>query len=230
MQKKWRGINTTQKKINESNPITIINRLKQKSISLPRIDDNKRWAGYPSLAGTAKTISKLIPKSRYYVEAFAGTAKVYQELPTTKYLCAVLNDKSNFIYKWLRREFKNNDFTFITKLDFINCIKTWDGYNTVFLFDMPWHKSYYDQTFSYFNRKDVKQYDNDLLKICNKIEGKFIITTRKENQRMLQSKFNNYLIQSEYVLCGKYPKVMLTTNFTIPKAKRLNHGVVEIRQ
>ena len=184
MKKKWRGINTTQKKINESSAITIINRLKQKSISLPRIDDKKRWAGYPSLAGTAKTISKLIPFCDYYVEAFAGTAKVYQELKQSKYNIAILNDKSDFIYRWLKKEFPRNFYTKITKLDFINCIKKWDSVNTVFLFDMPWYKSYYDQTFSFFNRKDVKQYDEDLLKICNKIKGKFIITTRKENQRM----------------------------------------------
>ena len=56
--KKWRGIETTQEAINENKAVTIVNRLGQKSISLPRIDDGKRWAGYPGLAGTAKKIAK----------------------------------------------------------------------------------------------------------------------------------------------------------------------------
>ena len=84
MVEKWRGIKTTQKRINENKPKTIINRLGQKSLSLPRIDDKKRWAGYPSLAGTARKIAKLIPKCKYYIEPFAGTAKVFQMLDNIK--------------------------------------------------------------------------------------------------------------------------------------------------
>jgi len=224
--KKWRGIKTTQIHKNENIPITIVNRLGQKSLSMPRIDDKKRWAGYPSLAGTARIIAQLIPKNLIiYAEPFAGTAKVYQELLKRQkntnnnfvFMQGVLNDKSEFINIWLKKEMPKN--TVITKRDFVNFIKTWDGIDTFFLIDMPWNKSYYDQTFSCFDRNTVQDYDNEILELCKIINGKFIITTRKENKLMLNSKYNNYLVKSEYVLCGKYPKVLLTTNLKLKKLK-----------
>ena len=218
MVEKWRGIKTTQKRINEKNPVTIVNRLGQKSLSLPRIDDKKRWAGYPSLAGTARKIAKLIPKCKYYIEPFAGTAKVFQMLEKNhpnKYEYTILSDTSKFIYKWLNKEMNLN--TIILNMDFKNTVEYWNKHNSVFLLDPPWNKSYYAQSFSSFNRKSVKDYDLEVLELCRKIKGKFIITTRKENTRMLNSEFNNYLIESEYILCGKFPKVMLTTNIKYRK-------------
>lgn len=223
--KKWRGIKTTQIHKNETLPVTIVNRLKQKSLSMPRIDDKKRWAGYPSLAGTARVIAQLVPRNLIiYAEPFAGTAKVYQELlklntDYTIFAQGVLNDKSKFINTWLKKEMPKN--TMITKRDFVNFMKTWDGKDTFFLIDMPWNKSYYDQIFSCFNRDSVQEYDNEILEFCKKIKGKFIITTRKENERMLNSGFNNYLVKSIYVLCGKYPKVLLTTNLKLKKLKQI---------
>lgn len=216
--KKWRGIKTTQIHKNENFAKTIINRLGQKSISLPRIDDKKRWAGYPSLAGTARVIAQLIPKCYYYVEPFAGTVKVYQMLSKEKYKRAVLNDKSKFIYKWLQKEFKPY---IITKDDFIDCILRWDSKKTFYLIDPVWNKSYYDQKFSHFDRESVTEYNEDVLEFLENLKGKFIITTRKENKLMLNSKYNNYLVKSEYVLCGKYPKVLLTTNLKLKKLKQI---------
>lgn len=216
LDKKWRGIKTTQERKNENEPITITNRLGQYSISLPRIDDNKRWAGYPSLSGTARRIAKIIPPCLYYVEPFAGTAKVYQELikirPLVTIAKFILNDKSDFIFNWLKANMTN---TIITQDDFKDCILKRDSKHTVFLIDMPWFKSYYDQSFSCFDRESVKDYETQVLELCKTLKGKFIITTRKENQRMLKSGFFNYLVTSEYVLCGKYPRVLLTTNFKI---------------
>ncbi len=209
MEQKWRGIKTTQKKVNELEPKTIVNRLGQKSISLPRIDDKKRWAGYPGLAGTARKIAKLIPRMDYYIEPLAGTAKVYQEL-TFKPHFVILNDKSEFIHKWLKKEFKLIN---IWNIDFKECMhKFIDHKNVFFMIDQPWHKSYYDQDFSHFNRESIKEYDEEILDLCRNMKGKFIITTRKENNRMLNSGFKNTLIESEYVVCGKYPKVLVTTN------------------
>jgi len=212
---KWRGIPTTQKKKNENEPKTIINRLGQKSISLPRIDDKKRWAGYPALAGTAKQIAAMIPNCTYFVEPFAGTAKVYQELlkrtdVTIKH--HILNDTSLFIYKWLIRELPEAT---VTNEDFTKCVKRWDSPDTFFLFDPAWHKSYYNQKFSSFNRESVTEYNKEIIEICKKIEGKFIIATRKENPTMLKSGFKTKLIKSEYVVSGKYPQVLLTTNMEL---------------
>lgn len=217
MKTKWRGIETTQKKINERKAITIVNRLGQKSMSLPRIDDKKRWAGFPGLAGTAKKIAKLIPSSMtttrsLYVEPFAGSAKVYQELIKWDSLWtgqSVLNDTSKFVTDWLKENFKEAK---ITSIDFNKCIRKHDSKKTIFVIDPPWVKSYYDQGFSSFNRKNVKEYDKELIELCQNIQGKFIITTRKENTVMKNSGFTNKLIRSIYVVSGKYPQVMLTHN------------------
>ncbi|KKN75450.1 hypothetical protein LCGC14_0380710 [marine sediment metagenome] len=220
--KKFRGIKTTQEPLNEYAPKTIVNRLGQKSISLPRIDDGKRWAGFPGLSGVARRITNVIPECRWYVEPFAGTAKVFQEILKSKKFTNtqfVLNDKSKFIFNWLLKEFFNDSNVVILVEDFTNCIKCWDGPETFFLFDIPWNRSYYDQKFSCFDRYAVKEYEEEILKICETIQGKFIITTRKESIRMKKSKFYNTLVTSEYVVSGKYPKVMLTSNFKIDGRK-----------
>ena len=209
---KWRGIETTQKKINERKARTIINRLGQKSMSLPRIDDKKRWAGFPGLAGTAKKIAKLIPFTSTYVEPFAGSAKVYQEYLKRgdwNYSKVVLNDTSKFVTDWLKKEFKEAQ---VTSIDFGKCIKKHDSRSTIFVIDPPWTKSFYDQGFSSFNRETVKEYDQEILKLCQDIRGYFIITTRKENKIMKNSEFNHKIVKSIYVVSGKYPKVMLTHN------------------
>jgi len=207
-----RGIKSTTKHKHETVAKTIKNRLGQLSISLPRIDDKKRWAGYPGIAGIARKTSMLVPECKYYVEPFAGTVKVYQELLKRKELGIkhfILNDTSNFTCKWLIKEFHNAT---ITNEDFVKCMKRWDSPETFFLIDQPWNRSYYEQKFSSFNRDSVAVYDNEIIDLCRKIEGKFIITTRKENQRMIKSGFKNKLIRSEYVVSGKYPRVLLTTN------------------
>ena len=217
MKEKWRGIRTTSEEINEDEAVTVVNRLGQKTISLPRITDDKRWAGFPGLAGTAKKIAKMVPSCLYYVEPFAGTAKVNQELikrfkdPTDEIFIqeAILNDKSRFIYDWLEKEFPQ---AVITNFDFTDCIERWNSPNTVFMIDPPWNKSYYLQKFSCFDRKNTNEYYEELLDMCNYIRGKFIITTRKENKMMLNSGYKNILIESIYAVSGKYPKVMVTTN------------------
>lgn len=217
MKETHRGIPTTTIKKHEKIAKTIINRLGQKSISLPRIDDKKSWAGYPGIAGVAKKVAKLIPQCKYFIEPFSGTAKVYQQMlkrQDIKIEHYILNDTSSFVYNWLIKEFP--DAT-ITNEDFTSCIKRWDSPESFFLIDQPWNKSYYKQKFSSFNRKSVNAYDNEVIELCKKMQGKFIITTRKENQRMLKSGFTNKLIKSVYVVSGKYPKVLLTTNLDLKK-------------
>lgn len=212
IKKKWRGIETTQKKINENKAVTIINRLGQKSMSLPRIDDNKRWAGYPGLSGTARKIAKLIPFTSTYVEPFAGAAKVYQEYLKRgdwNFSKVILNDTSKFVSDWLKKEFKEVQ---VTSIDFAKCIKKHDSRTTIHIIDPPWTKAFYMQGFSSFNRNTVREYDEELLELCQDIRGFFIITTRKENTLMKNSEWNNKIIKSEYVVSGKYPRVMLTHN------------------
>lgn len=212
MIERHRGIPTTTKPKFEGEARTIRNRLGQLSISLPRIDDKKRWAGYPGLAGSARQIAAMIPFCRTYVEPFAGTAKVYQELRRLKLdypKSAILNDKSKFIYTWLKQTFSK---VTITNNDFASCMWYNDSFETFYLIDPPWFRTYYDQVFSCFDRESIKSYDEEIIQICKKLKGKFIITTRKENQVMLKSGFKNEYVQSEYVVSGKYPQVLVTHN------------------
>lgn len=217
-----RGIVTTRKKINEKDLVTITNRFKQLSVDLPRIDDVKRWAGYPGLTGVSRRLSKILPTCTYYIEPFAGTAKVYQallKLEEKKFSFAVLNDNGPRIFEWLKKNFTE---PIITCEDFTETIRTYDHKKTLHLIDGPWNRGYYEQYFSCFNRLNVKEYDLDILKECEKITGSFIITSRKENMRFLKAGYNNYLIQSEYVVSGRYPKVMLTTNLRFDMLEKWN--------
>lgn len=222
---KWRGIKTTSIPKHEDRAVTIKNRLGQLSFSLPRIDDGKRWAGFPGLAGTAKEIAKIIEKYAadytYYVEPFAGAARVYQELKklkqTPRYY--ILNEKSDFINEWLHREFGYHHRTKIYKKDFAVCIKKYDSKDTLFLIDLPWVKSFYDQGFAVFDRNSVIEYEEEVLKLCKNIKGKFIITTREERIRMQKSGFKHKTITSIYKVSGKLPKVLLTHNLDLRKKK-----------
>ena len=74
------------------------------------------------------------------------------------------------------------------------------------------HDQCLDKKFSCFDRYSVKEYCEQILELCKNLNGKFIITSRKENKIMLNSEFKKKLITSSYVLCGKYPKVLITTN------------------
>lgn len=219
---KWRGIKTTQKKTNESKPKLRINRFNQLTVSLPRIDDKKRWAGSPGLTGISRKLAKIILPLDFdfYIEPFAGMARVFQELIKIKedHSGIVLNDTSKFVYEFLQEHFENK-VMLITNQDFVECFKRWDSKKAFFLIDKPWNKNFYNQEFSSFNRESVKAYDEEILKICKSMEGSFIITNRKENVMMLRSPFNNYLMQSEYVVSGHLPLVLLTTNLNLDNVK-----------
>lgn len=215
MKESHRGIPTNTSKRHERVPITKINRFNQKTMSLPRIDDKKRWAGYPGITGISRKLALLVPECSMYVESFAGSCKTYQELLKIiplKFNIAILNDKAKFTSEWLKREFP---LAVVTNEDFSDTFQTYNTKRSFFMIDQPWFPGSYDQSYSCFNRKNIKEYDIEVLKYCEKLQGKFIITTRKENTRMLKSGFNNYLLQSEYVVCGRLPKVLLTTNLKL---------------
>lgn len=202
---------TNPEKRNENEAVTITNRLGQLSISLPRITDDKRLRGYPGLAGTANRIAQLVPSNVYYVEPFAGTAKVFQETSISKFMGWYLNDKSKFVYQWLLREF--GDRAHISNLDFNEIFDMFeDRPNASIVIDQPWHKSFYDKEYSCFDRKDVKTYDMEILKRCGKVKGVFLICSDRKNPRMLKSGFNNYLVTGEYMVAGGYTKTLVTTN------------------
>ena len=206
-----RGITTNPTPKNENTPVVITNRLHQLSLSLPRIDDKKRFAGFPGLSGWAAKLAKLIPKSKFYVEPFAGMAKVYQEIDKSKIQYAVLNDKAKYLANVLRKEFPEAN---VTNTDYAYCIKKYDTPETFFLIDEPWNKFFYAQGFSSFTEESVKQYDEKVLKLCRNIQGKFIVTT-KNSKVFKNSEFNNATVKSIYTVCGNYPEILITTNLKL---------------
>jgi len=227
----YRGITTTTRRLHEYKPKTIINRFKTLSISLPRIDNKKRWAGFPGLTGVSQLLAKFTPECKYYVEPFAGSAKVYQEIlkiKPLKFQEAILNDNSKFVVTWLKENFSEGPL--ITKMDFTHIMKIYNLPNTHMNIDQPWNRGYYDQHFGNFNRKSVIQYDKDVLQQVEKLQGvTFMITTRKENTRMLRSGYNNYLIPSCYVLSGHYPKVLVTTNLRMDAFEKIKEGDIKTK-
>lgn len=213
---KWRS----ETNRGEERAITVLNRYGLKTFSLPRFTEDKRLFGYPGLSGTCRGIVDFINKNMHqfvhYVEPFAGSAKVYQELSKQHYFYSTLNDKSPFIAEWLKREF--DDYTVeVTCEDFVDCTrKRINDITTLYVFDAPWNKSFYNQGYSCFDRK-LKEYDEQILELCRKIKGKFIICSKKGNKRMLDSEFTSALITGDYPIFGKLPQTLITTNIEVKR-------------
>lgn len=201
---------------NEDEPVTTFNMLGQRTISLPRITDDKRLRGYPGLAGTARKLAQLVPSNEMYIEPFAGTAKVYQEINKGKFLKFLLNDKSKFVHKWLQQNFMDDPNMTISCQDFEEVMGNfYDKSNISWLIDQPWHKSFYDKNYSCFNRESVKKYDEAVLYYCREMRGKFIICTDRANPRMLKSGFDNYIVVGDYKVAGGFTKTLITTNIRL---------------
>ena len=105
----------------------------------------------------------------------------------------------------------------ITESDFADCIRKYDSKKTIFMIDAPWDKPRYKQPFLNFNRNSIKEYDEEIVKLCKNMKGKFIIASRKENRIFLKSGFKHHLVKSIYVLSGHYPRVLMTTNIGMKK-------------
>ena len=192
MKETHRGIHTDSSPKNELKLKTITNRWGQLSLSLPRIDDKKRWAGYPGNTGISRKLARLIKPCITYAEPFSGTAKVAQELMKLKpksYKKIYLNDTAPKIAAWLKKNFPKHN---VTCKDYTKLVKQLDSKRTVFLFDPPWFRSYYDTVFSSFNRSNVAEYEEELLELCNTMKATFYITTRLESKRMQQSDFGTF--------------------------------------
>lgn len=205
-----RGIRTNPNKKHESKLRIIKNRFGQYTLSLPRIDDKKRLAGYPGLTGWSRALASMVPICKFYVEPLAGMAKVYQALDKSKIKYAILNDKAKPLIPILKQCFPGAN---ITNTDFIYCIKKYDTPETFQLIDVPWYANYYAQGFSTFTEKSIKTYDEKVLDVCKTLTGKFIITS-KPKSIFRKSDFTTAIIKSEYAVCGNYPELMITTNLT----------------
>ena len=86
---------------------------------------------YPGLLRMAKFIGPYFPKTKYYVEPFSGLARTAKH---SRSKIMILNDKSEYSNYYCRKKYPK---AIIENLDFIDCIKKYDGPDTFFLIDLP---------------------------------------------------------------------------------------------
>ena len=142
-----------------------------------RIHNDKSLPGYPGLTHTAHLIAEYIPKSKIYVEPFAGLGRLTRHIQAKT---IILNDKSDFAFKH-NQKFKP---AIIEQLDFIDCIKKYDSKDTFFLIDPPWFFNIY------FNNKgpicDLKpiEYYIKLFELLPVLKGNWILCCDKNEREI----------------------------------------------
>jgi len=178
---------------------------------------------YPGLFWMSKFIGPYFPKTKYYVEAFSGLAR------TAKYSRSqimILNDKSEYSNYYCH---KKHPKAIIENLDFIDCIKKYDGSDTFFLIDPPWRIDFYEGkgmtarsktgiTGAFIDRS-AKQYLTDLKQILPTLKGHYIVTLptnfscRKQKGKIVfPSPYSKSLRHHKGHLFGNHPSTVLFSN------------------
>lgn len=165
--------------------------------------------GYPGLTHTAKLIVDYIPNSKIYVEPFAGLGRVAKLINTEK---MVLNDMSDYAFKFLKSKFKK---AFVTQEDFIDCIKRWDSQDTFFFIDPPWRDQMYEFEGGFINRT-IPQYYTELLELMPKINGDWFIcsdnTEGQTKKALSKSGYENIVLESTKRVITARVKVRMISN------------------
>lgn len=128
--------------------------------------------GYPGLTHTADQIANIIGECDIFCEPFAGLGRVSRFVSAKKY---VLNDMSDFSFKFLKENFPN---AIVTQEDFIKCIKENDSEKTTFLFDPPWARKDYADNPKTFCDRGVGEYYKALHSIVKDLKGRWFCVGR----------------------------------------------------
>ena len=116
------------------------------------VNGKKKFGGYPGLALTALQISEYIPPVKIFVEPFAGLGRISRHVKAERY---ILNDKSEYALNFLKNHFTAE----VTNLDFADCIRLYDGSDTFFFIDPPWHYDVYNKNSNcYCDRLPIEYY------------------------------------------------------------------------
>ena len=180
---------------------------------------------YPGLYWTARYIGPYIPKSRIYVECFAGLAR------TAKYAKAkiiVLNDKSKISNIYCKKKFRK---AIIENMDFEKTLKKYDGPNTFFLIDPPWRISYYNGNKEIrtthgkptkhrhskaieggFIDKTAREYIIQIKEILPKLKGDWILTLGPSYHSHFKEYYSDMVTTLRPTLFGYFPKTWLFSN------------------
>ena len=151
--------------------------------------------GYPGLEHTAEFIKPLIPKSKIYVEVFAGMGRTVEE---DKHETIILNDKSDFAIEKLKDKFPNAT---ITQDDFREVIKKYYKNPDAFLFmDPPWRKNIYkNNNGPEFTETSPIDYYKFILFKMEFAECKWILCVDKDEheigKRVSKSRWTNKVIE-----------------------------------
>lgn len=186
----------------------------QLTISLPQLNSGKRLRGVPGVASVADQIAELVPEHIIYCEHFAGTAKLYQELrkdPSFDWTHLVqLNDKSPYIYGWLKETFPR---AFVTNMDFEYSTKLHDGPRTFHFYDDPWYPQIYSNEFFVFDRT-VEEYYTNTFDLVSTLRGKWMIAGSVKNSTLkrLGNKYSEHILEGKYKIANGVSKVRIIAN------------------
>jgi site-specific DNA-adenine methylase len=177
--------------------------------------------GYPGLETMAEFIVQYIPKSKIYVEPFAGLGRTTEN----KHEKVILNDKSDYAVNYLKSHFH---YAEITQEDFETCIFKHDSGDTFFLIDPPWRKNIYQNNALPFNdRTPIQYYDKLLKEILPKLKGSWILCVDRDEheigKRVSNSGYENKVIQHpNRVLFGRPLAVRMASNKPFLKQESFN--------
>ena len=144
---------------------------------------NKAFGGYAGLKFTASIIKEYIPKSKIYVEPFAGLGRTVE----SKHDKVILNDKSDYAVSYLKSHFP---FAEVTQEDFEECIVKHDSEDTFYLIDPPYANNVYALNEKCFIDRDYRDYYKQLANILPKLQGSWIVCINERNyHRFVKSLF-----------------------------------------
>lgn len=163
--------------------------------------------GYPGLVHTALMISEYIPKSKIYVEPFAGLGRTAKHANAEK---IILNDKSQYAIDFLEKNF-NAD---IMSLDFEDMFRLFDGPNTTFLIDPPWSKTEYENGCRdrAFCDRTPKEYYDTIFTWLPKLQGNWFVCGKKDNTKLKHPDYFSKLFKSKKKIMGGNISTLVMSN------------------
>lgn len=168
--------------------------------------------GYAGLENMAEFIVKYIPKSKIYVEPFAGLGRTTE---SNRHEKIILNDMSDYAVNYLKKSFPK---AIITQEDFEGCIKRWDSYETFFMIDPPWRKNIYkNNSLPFCDRTPIQYYEKLLKEVLPHIKGNWILCVDRDEheigKRVSKSGYPNIVVQHpKRVLFGRPIAVRMASN------------------
>jgi hypothetical protein len=150
--------------------------------------------GYPGLEVMGPFITPFIPKSKIYIEVFAGMGRTVE---VEKHERIILNDMSDVSVKALKEKFPTAE---VTQRDYWDVIKDYyKNPDALLFFDPPWRKNIYKNNKGpVFTVDSPIEYYKNILQKMEFAECKWILCVDKDEheigKRVSKSKWVNKVI------------------------------------